>query len=408
MPLIALLVLSSCAPADTTAPPWPPGGELPGWYGVPEEPANVFVGQATLRLVNGGLQGELALSAGQTRPLYFSMKWRGTEPQLITTVIDPLVSSSFSAPAFQPPQSARVPDVGNPSCSTAEGTLLAYAVRSGATTPDPSLDELIGVGFKPTWLFPFQQSGYNQQLEWSSCAVGAGEVMPMQLQYDPRFRLALCGDALEPAESVCGQPPLDRTRIYAIYLGVEDDGRVFLSPNFVARVEGPVTFEVNGTSFEAPVGQLDTKLAGGPWRAGRNTVEIRQGTREPWSAEVVLPVHSLRPRLHEEGLREGDAFTVSWDEAPWAQGYSLLTEPLDVAPARVAHPRWYTEEPSVTQTFPGFRDGAGSPLLPERAMLMLVARAAINSPSAFASFHSGGGYEVVWTERSEVAFVHSR
>ncbi|MDP1830124.1 MAG: hypothetical protein Q8L48_43070 [Archangium sp.] len=404
--LVVLFVLPSCAPVDAGAAP--PGSELPGWYGVPEEPANDFAGEARLRLVQGGLAGELTLADALARPMYFAMKWRMTEPQVITAVIDPSVSTSFSAAAFEPPLSARVQAPGSASCFTAEGRLLAYALRRGATAPDPALDELVGVGFKPAWLFPFQQSGYNQRITWSSCQVGTGDLMPMEFQFDPRFKLALCDEAEERTASVCGQPPLDRTRIHAMSLSVSDEGRVFLSASFVAYVDEPVTYAVNGVSFQATAGQLKTTLADGPWRDGRNTVEIRQGARAPWSAEVILPVQSLRPRLHEAALRDGDTFTVSWDEARWAQAYLLLSYPLDVPAARVPYPSWSTEQPSVTQTFPGFSDGAGGLVQSTRAMLMLRVSAAVASPSTFAPFHSGRGYAVQWSEGLGVAVAHAR
>ncbi len=391
--------VSGCGPAE----PWPGGAEQPGWSGVPDEPANVFVGQAQLRFVNGALQGELERSAGLTQPMYFAVKWQGAAPQRITEVIAPSATTFAGAP-FDAPLSVRVP-APNPSCFTAEGRLLAYALREGGTTPDPAGDELVGVGFKPDWLFPFSQAGFNQRITWNSCQPGAGELMPMQFQHDPRFSLALCDDAGERAETLCGQPPLDRTRIIAMDLSVNDEGLVFLSPNFVARVEGPVTYAVNGASFTATAGQLKTQLTGGPWHEGRNRVEVRQGARAPWSAEVVLPVHSLRPRLHEEGLREGDTFTASWDEVPWAQRYSLLSWPLDVPARRVADPSWYTEQPQVTERFPGFRDGLGEPLTPPRAMLRLTVGAAVSAPSPVTSFHSSGGYVVEWSEDLEVAYL---
>jgi hypothetical protein len=393
-------LLSSCAQPQT---PWPPGHELPGWYDVPEEPANVFAGEARLRLVNGGLQGELTFASGQARPMYFAMKWKGADPQPISAMLDPAVSASFSTPAFEPPLAVRVPSPASPACSTAEGRLLAYEVRQGGTTPDPALDELIGVAFKPQWLFPFQQSGYNEQLTWNSCLPGAGDLMPLQLQHDPRLKLALCDTASEPSLTVCGQAALDRTRVHAIDLSVDADGDVFLSPNLLVLDQEPVTFVVNGRSFAGTARQLRTTLTSAPWRAGRNKVEVRQGTQAPWVAEVVLPVHSLNPKLHGEVLREGAAFTASWDEAPWADGYALSSDPIDVPPARVAHPRWSTERTSVTETFPGFRDGNGAPVQPERARLTLRVYGVADSPAAFAVFHSSAGYVVEWSETLDVA-----
>lgn len=392
MTAVALIGLWSCTPGGMrpgTAAPGSPGDELPGWYDVPAEPANVFSGEARLRIVEGRLQGDLTLAPGEG-PLYFAIKTQGWEPQAITEVIDPAVSTSFTSAPF--------------SCRRAEATLLAYSLRPGATTPDPTLDELIGVAFKPSWLFPYQQSAYNQRLTERSCAAG-GELLPMQLQHDPRLRLALCDTADSRSALVCGQAPLDRTRVHAISLSVDEDGRVFLAPNFVVFVDEPVEYRINGAAFPASAGQLDSRLAAGLWRAGRNTVEIRQGSLPPWSAEVVLPMRSLHPRLHEAGLRAGAPFTMSWDAAPWAQAYRVTSAPLEVNAGRVAFPSWWTEQPSLNETFPGFRNGNGDPLSAERAELMVTVAAATAGVGEFAPFHSSGGYSVSWTEQLEVAVL---
>jgi hypothetical protein len=106
---------------------------------------------------------------------------------------------------------------------------------------------------------------------------------------------------------------------------------------------------------------------------------------------VVLPIDSLHPRLHEPALREGAPFTVSWDAASWAQSYGLYSWPLDVAPTRAGYPEWWSEMPSVSEIFPGFRDAAGGTVVPPRAMLMLTVR----GPSGF--------YRIEWNEKIDVA-----
>ena len=390
--VVALLGLWSCVPPEKPELPELPAperhcgnvlptqerdaGSGPGWYDFPEEPANLFFGEARLKLVNGTLQGSLTLPPGAC-PIYLAIKWPGSEPQPITEVIDPSVSTTFSSAPLD--------------CRRTPGTLLAYLLRTSGSTPDPGTDELIGVGVKPLWLFASQQTAFNQPLTEELCRSGDAQLLPLQLQHDPRLTLALCDTADERSELVCGQPPLDRTRIDGISATVEDDGRVRISASFVAFVDEPVDYLVNGVPFAEREGQLDSSLANGPWNSGPNTIQIRQGSLPPWSATVALPIDSLHPRLHEPALREGAQFTVSWDAASWAQSYRLIIAPLDVPISKTSDPEWTSEQPSVSEIFPGFRNAVGGTVLPTRAMLMLTGRA------------SSGFHSIEWNEQIEVA-----
>ena len=72
---------------------------------------------------------------------------------------------------------------------------------------------------------------------------------------------------------------------------------------------------------------------------------------------------------------------------------------------RVADPRWSSQQPSVTETFPGFRDSGGGTVVPRRAKLVLKAMAAVSPPSAFSPFHTGDSFIVEWVEDFEVAYL---
>lgn len=358
----------------------------PGWYELPAEPAAEFVGQLTLQRSPTELTGTVTHQLGDRR-VYLAMQWGETEPVAVTGAL--ASGASFRAP-LDPPASVRT---SSATCrATAKGVLLVYLETADAPL-DPRTDELIGASYKPEPYFPYEQSAYNQHIEWSDCSTTSTPLLPLLLQHDPRIGLARCSER-QLTSGTCPTKLLDRTRLSKAALQISADGTL-LSPTFVFQpANASVRYEINGQRVGDGFWQLST-MGVGPWKAGRNTLSITIDGFAPWTAVVVLPKQGLEPKL-ETALKAGSDFTLHWNRATWATSYLVSFAPLDIPPRRQFDPRWTATEPTLTARFEGFLDGNSAPVYAPRTRVFLSASRSQGASGV--TPHGGGGFELSWAE----------
>ncbi len=357
--MLGLLVCACWRPVDAAAPTDYDGYD-PGWYEVPDEPATSFFAELHLEISGRTVTGELPPG------IELAVLWPGGQPQRFNGVLP------------EPPAAARQPSTA---CKgeRAEGLLLAY---EGET--------LVGVSFKPTDRFSYNQTAYNAQVTWNSCGQEKA-TLSMSLQHDPRLQLALCGSC---------DAALDRTRLSSISAHLRsDDGTLAFSPSFVRTPDPmtPVRYEVNGKEFVPPDPRLP-QPNGTPaeWRPGGNRVKVTLGDLPAWEGVLVLPSGRFAPQATP--LSVGADFSVTWTGAAWAKSYLVLLQPGDPK-GRVGPVSFRVTEPKVTDRFDGFTGYLSEEI--SFAAVIVETQAWVGVPEAV-PFHGRVGYSLSWSDRVEV------
>lgn len=389
------LACSGAADSDASKIPSAPSlvteERVPGWYEVPEEPAGVVYGNISAEVQNGALVGELqAEGLPRDQRVYLAMRWGSETPIVITDLLTPGKNVPFRA------------SLGCDGKREVDGGVLrVYLAPKGATVADPATDELLGLTSKPGNLFDYGQRAYDQKLPGELCTTVKKELLPITLQRDPRLRLALCDEPLVDG-SACGQPLLDKTRLFTVSVEASPDS-MQLVPSFVWAPDGEaIAVEANGVLLSTNNGRLSRTIGLGPFHPGENVVRITIGRLPSWEAKLVLPKNTLQPRLRESGLRMGQSFSMDWADSSWANRFVVTFEPLDLPPTRAGIPTFETKESHVTDTFVGFDDGAGGKRTGPRARIVLRASQEVTEKATNGPYRAGG-YWLQWFESMTVS-----